>query len=73
MNDEPIKITIDQEQIREQIDTAIQKALQAASWQLRTAADALDPQFQRNQSAFLDRQEQLEYDRGFRAGVESTK
>lgn len=50
----PLEIKIDQEAIRAQVSEGITEALREASIKLRTAADALDPEFLKYQDEWIE-------------------
>lgn len=52
----PLEIKIDQDAIRDQIRDGINEALREASVKLRTAADALDPEFVKWQDEWINGQ-----------------
>lgn len=65
-----VKITIDQDALRAQIDEAIATALREASLKLRMAADDLDPSFWPRQEAYMNDERNKSYDLGYIDGKE---
>lgn len=52
----PLEIKIDQDAIRAQVSEGIAEALRGASWKLRQAADALDPEFVKYQDEWIEQE-----------------
>lgn len=50
----PITIRLNEDELKEQVTSAVAKALQEVSWKFRQAADALDPSFREEERKWVE-------------------
>lgn len=50
----PITIRLDEQELKEQVTTAVAKALEEVSWKFRAAADALNPAFMDEEQKWIE-------------------
>lgn len=64
----PLNIQIDEDALKKQVETAITAALIATSMKLRASADALDPDFLKNQNEWIEQEVERRVDNRLKEG-----